>query len=103
MVLFCFQLCNEKERWKFKVSLASLWKLTYVYTWNPFVLWFLGYNPPSHQAFSNKNKGTHLGLADNLHTWNPNDFCFGWKKPCFGGFTFKNRGHFGSRYVYIYI
>ena len=36
---------------------------------------------------------------DNLHTWNPNDPCFGWKKPCLEGFTFKNRGHVGSGYI----
>ena len=35
-------------------------------------------------------------------TWNPNDPCFDWKRPCFGGLTFKNRGHLGSR-LYIYI
>ena len=23
------------------------------------------------------------------------------KGPCFGGLTFKNRGHLGSRYIYI--
>ena len=28
---------------------------------------------------------------------NPNDPCFDWKRPCFGGLTFKNRGHWGSR------
>ena len=33
------------------------------------------------------------------YTWNPNDPCFDWKSPCFGGLTFKNRGHLGSRYV----
>ena len=37
-----------------------------------------------------------------LHTWNPNDPCFHWKRPCFGGLTFKNRGHLGSRYIYFY-
>ena len=30
------------------------------------------------------------------------DPCFGWKRPCFGGLTFKNRGHWGSRYIYIF-
>ena len=29
----------------------------------------------------------------------PNDPCFDWKRPCFGGLTFKNRGHLGSRYI----
>ena len=33
-------------------------------------------------------------------TWNPNDPCFDWKRPCFGGLTFKNRGHLGSRNFY---
>ena len=32
-----------------------------------------------------------------IYTWNPNDPCFDWKRPCFGGMTFKNRGHLGSR------
>ena len=35
-----------------------------------------------------------------IYTWNPNDPCFGWKRPCFGGLTFKNRGQLGSRYTY---
>ena len=36
------------------------------------------------------------------YTWNPNGApCFGWKRPCFGGLTFKNRGHWGSRYTYL--
>ena len=42
-------------------------------------------------------------LKLNIYTWNPNEPCFDWKRPCFGGLTFKNRGHLGSRYVYIYI
>ena len=28
-----------------------------------------------------------------LHTWDPNDPCFNWKRPCFGGFNPQNRGH----------
>ena len=36
-----------------------------------------------------------------IYTWNPNDPCFDCKRPCFGGSTFKNRGHLGSRYIYI--
>ena len=31
-------------------------------------------------------------------SWNSNDPCFDWKRPCFGGLTFKNSGHFGSRF-----
>ena len=38
-----------------------------------------------------------------IYTKNPNDPCFDWKRPCFGGLTFKNRGHLGSRYIYIYM
>ena len=47
------------------------------------------------------------GLMSNcmLYTYrsNPNDPCFDWKRPCFEGLTFKNRGHLGSigRYIYI--
>ena len=37
------------------------------------------------------------------YTWNPNDPCFDWKRPCFGGMTFKNRGRLGSRHMYIHI
>ena len=28
---------------------------------------------------------------------------FVWKRPCFGWLTFKNREHWGPRYMYIYI
>ena len=31
-----------------------------------------------------------------IHTWNPNDPCFDWKRPFFGVVIFKNRGHLGS-------
>ncbi len=34
-----------------------------------------------------------------IYTWDPNDPCFGWKRPCFGGLTCKNSGHLGSRYI----
>ena len=27
------------------------------------------------------------------------DPCFAWKRPCCEGLTFKNRGHWGSRYI----
>ena len=40
-------------------------------------------------------------LPNAVCTWNPNDPCFDWKRPCFGGLTFKNRGHLGSRYISI--
>ena len=32
-------------------------------------------------------------------TWNPNDPCFDWKRPCFGGFNHQNRGQTGSMYI----
>ena len=38
-----------------------------------------------------------------LFTWNPNGPCFDWKKPSFGGVTFKNRGHLGSRYIELHL
>ena len=28
-----------------------------------------------------------------MYTYNPHDPCFTWKRPCFQGLTFKNRGH----------
>ena len=48
-------------------------------------------------------KGTNMCVCIYIYTWNPNDPCFDWKSPCFGGLTFKNRGHLGSRYVYLYL
>ena len=42
-----------------------------------------------------------LGRTQIIYTWNLNDLCFDWTRPCFGGLTFKNRGHLGSRYVII--
>ena len=40
-----------------------------------------------------------------IYTWNPNGApCFDWSLGLvLGGWTFKNRGHWGSRYIYIYI
>ena len=35
-----------------------------------------------------------------IYTWNPNDPCFEWKRPCFGGLNHQNRGQTGSRYIY---
>ncbi len=32
-------------------------------------------------------------------SWNPNDPCFEWKGPSFGGFKPQNRGQTGSRLV----
>ena len=58
-----------------------------------------------------KSKGNHLISGKsrlvnylNLATyiWNPNDHCFEWKGPSFEGFKAQNRGHTGSRYIYIY-
>ena len=45
----------------------------------------------------------HMYMNINLTTWNPNDPCFDWKRPCFGGFNHQNRGQTGSRYINIYI
>ena len=41
-----------------------------------------------------------LGRCSPTFTWNPNDPCFDWKRPCFGGFNHQNRGQTGSRYNY---
>ena len=34
-----------------------------------------------------------------VYTWNPNDPCFDWKRPCFGGCNNQYRGQTGSRYI----
>ena len=34
---------------------------------------------------------------NSLPTWNPNDPCFDWKRPCFEGFNHQNRGQTRSR------
>ena len=36
-----------------------------------------------------------------IYTWNPNDPCFDWKIPCFGGAKAKHRGQTGSRCILI--
>ena len=35
-------------------------------------------------------------------TWNPNDPCFDWGGPCFGGLNHQNSGQTGSRYIIPY-
>ena len=60
---------------------------------------FRGISPKA----THTTKGFEHDTIDTICTWNPNDPCFDWKRPCFGGSTFKNRGHLGSRYIYIYI
>lgn len=42
-------------------------------------------------------------LAKHISTWNPNDRCFYWNRPCLGGLKPKNRAQRGSRHIYIYI
>ena len=37
-----------------------------------------------------------------MYTWNPNDPCFDWKRPCFGGVDLQKQRSFGLQ-VYIYI
>ena len=37
-----------------------------------------------------------------MNPWNPNDPCFDWKRPCFGGVKAKNRGQTGSRSLYCH-
>ena len=43
-----------------------------------------------------------VGIHNIATTWNPNDPCFDWKRPCFRGLTLKNRGHWGSRYSWLF-
>ncbi len=38
-----------------------------------------------------------------LYTWHPNDPCSAWKRPCFGGLTFKHSAHLGSRYMLFFL
>ena len=45
-----------------------------------------------------KKKRIYRQLYD-IGTWNPNDPCFDWKRPCFEGFNRQNRGQTGSRYI----
>ena len=61
--------------------------------------------PPIQKTWE-RPKGFFLEKKQNMyrgcyftHTWKSNDPCFGWKRPCFGGLTLKNRGHLGSRYI----
>ena len=35
-------------------------------------------------------------------TWNPNDPCFDWRRPCFGGLLRQNRGQRGSRWLVVH-
>ena len=55
------------------------------------------------QIRKRKKKGTQESPGIYIYTWNPNDPCFDWRRPCFGGLTFKNRGHCGSRYIFTKI
>ena len=48
-----------------------------------------------------KGKSSSQESLEGIYTWNPNDRCFDWKRPCFGGLTLKNRNRLGSRYTYI--
>ena len=38
-----------------------------------------------------------------IHTWNPNDPGFDYKRSCFGGFNHQNRGRSQVPGIYIYI
>ena len=60
----------------------------------------LGCSPSKTRPKLQSKQGASKGSR---YTWNPTDPCFDWKRPCFGGLTFKNRGHLGSIYIYIYI
>ena len=56
------------------------------------------------RMLSRMNYIPSLYVNIDICTWNPNDPWFDWKRPCFGGLTFKNTGQLGSRYIqYIHI
>ena len=57
------------------------------------------HHPQVHDN-SEKVKSTTGLLMYIVYTWNPNDPCFGWKRPCFEGLTFKNRGCLG-RWIFF--
>ena len=57
-----------------------------------------------HQVMCHLIGHVSLVCIYSIYAWNPNDHCFDWKRPCFGGLTFKNRGHLCSSYIFcIYI
>ena len=56
-----------------------------------------------HSSFSNPPYLSKENISRYIYTWNPNDHCFEWKGPSFGGFNPQNRGQTGSRYLYLNI
>ena len=58
---------------------------------------FVG-NKMGIQKSSIKMVGREHG-PNTVYTWNPNDPCFDWKRPCFGGCNHQNRGQTGSGYI----
>ena len=60
------------------------------------MLWKFPKNAGWKQGWGKRNR------HPSIYTWNPNDFCFEWRKgPSFGWFKPQNRGQTGSRYIYI--
>ena len=59
--------------------------------------WFMS---ASHRWHIPSVKLKKLDPIRNLYLYlEPNDPCFDWKRLCFGGLTFKNKGYLGSRYI----
>ena len=64
----------------------------------------------SHHQLSWKKTMNHFhgcrngssNFTRHIYTWNPTDPCFDRKRPYFGWLVVQNRGHSGSRYIYIY-
>ena len=65
----------------------------------------------SHHQLSWKKTMNHFhgcrngssNFTRHIYTWNPTDPCFDRKRPYFGWLVVQNRGHSGSRYIYIQI
>ena len=99
-----YQLVGQNAREDKKVragwsELLVLGMVTPPFIGNPGILIMGPYKPLGLMAGLNGS----LDPSTYVYTWNPNGPCFDWKRPCFGGLTFKNRDHLGSRYIYIYI
>ena len=64
------------------------------------ILWITNHLAWDDSQFdSSLNYYVVFNLFSHIYTWNPNDPCFDWKGPCFGGLKPKNRGQIGSRYI----
>ena len=100
---------SSNDRWKIKLwntgilgPWAPIWK-EYDFKWTNLPNNFQDVKVVKMQhEFVQKNMAMSLKMNKNdiyIYTWNPNDPCFDWKGPYFGGLIFKNRGQLGSMYI----